>query len=224
MINFLCSMLLFMSLNGCKSSPVPTSPTGEPPIIHTDPAEEPVPTPEPPKPDVREAPPSLEESFSTTGVKLKDANSTQAAKYAKALVIIRKVIQDPEFKKRVLAHVYAGKSGFASSTDTPAQVYKKLLSGAEKLQPVVDNEMDLEVRFYYAGTSTVGYTYPTVSYIMVNTKFFNNFTPRSVAANCLHEYMHKLGYGHDSAVTARRPYSVPYALGKIMTSLGAKYE
>lgn len=151
------------------------------------------------------------------------ATEARKAKYEQAIIVLKKVIASKEFKDRVYAHKYDGISGFASSVATPSEVYAKLLSGAEKLSLTVDNELDMIISFYYADTSVIGYTYATTKTVYVNTKYFDNYRLNSVAANLLHEYMHKLGYGHDSSATARRPYSVPYALGNIMRELGAKF-
>lgn len=204
---------------------IPNSPSGEPPIIEPDPAT--LPTPEPqPEPVVQTPPPAVEPVLSLTGVKLINASSSQKSKYDKALVIVQKVMKNPEFKKRILAHKRMdGKSGFENTSDTPARVYEKLLQGSETYKTAnKDGIAQLEVKFYYENNRTVGYTYPSVGYIKVNTKFFNDYTPSSVAANFIHEYLHKLGYGHDSSATTRRPKSVPYGIGSIMRSLGKQYE
>jgi hypothetical protein len=231
MINYLLGLLLFLFVACEPSKPVvvpdgtpdvdtsvPNSPTGEPPIIEPDPATLPTPVPQP-EPVVNAPSPSAVE-FSLSGVKLVGANAAQTDKYAKAMKVVASVLKDPEFKKKVLAH-----RDFENTTDSQATVLKKLFEGSETYKAAkIDRTAQLEVRFYYAANSTVGYTYPKVGYIMVNTKFFNGYTPSSVAANFIHEYLHKLGYGHDSSATARRPYSVPYGIGGIMRSLGKKYE
>lgn len=234
-MNFLCTLLLFLNLSGCKEKspdklPVPspdpvevilppTGPGDSQPVIEPVIVEEPAPTPAPSVPPSEVVVPNLATTFKVNVIFGGNPTAAQKEKYAKAIEVLKKNIASKEFKARVLAHKYDGKSGFASSSETPLQVYNKLLSGAEKLSPQVDNELDLEARFYYANNSTVGYTYPNVKYIMINTKFFNSYTPTSVARNLLHEYLHKLGYGHDSAATARRPYSVPYALGGMVRTL-----
>lgn len=233
MKNFLLTMLLALSLTGCNEEPkkvpvgtpdvdtsIPNSPAGEPPIIEPDPATQPTPVPQPEPVVVAPSPSVVEPSLSLEGVKLVNASAAQKAKYEKALIVVAKVLKDPEFKKRVLAH-----RDFENTSDSQATVYRKLFEGSETYKAAKkDGIAQLEVRFYYAANSTVGYTYPKVGYIMVNTKFFNGYTPSSVAANFIHEYLHKLGYGHDSSATARRPYSVPYGIGSIMRSLGKKYE
>lgn len=150
-------------------------------------------------------------------------------KYERAMSLFRKVVGLKEFRSAVLAHKkkdgsvgFNGKSGDPKSK--PVDIYENILAGNEKLQPEKDGEVDMEVEFYYASNSTVGYTYPNVKRIYVNTKFFDGYAISSVAANLIHEWLHKLGYGHDSAATSIRPYSVPYGVGSIMRSLGKKYE
>jgi hypothetical protein len=83
--------------------------------------------------------------------------------------------------------------------------------------------MDLEVELYYAANSVVGYTYGGSKRIWVNTKFFNSFKENSVAGNLFHEWLHKLGYTHSYASTPTRPYSVPYAIGRIMGNIGKNF-
>lgn len=243
--------ILFFLQYGCgkhtggdKIDPTPEHPT-DGPIVDQEPGSEPPSEPIPPvieapddpvvvedpidpEPDPEPIPnPTPEEDFKFNikfGGSSTYNTSARRVKYEKAIQVVQDVIRDPEFKKRVLAHTYGGKVGFASSSKTPAQVYKHMMDGNETLQNTVDNEMDLEVRFYYANNSTVGYTYSSVKYIYVNTKFFDSYKLSSVAANMIHEWLHKLGYGHDSSSTSRRPYSVPYGVGSIMRSIGDKYD
>lgn len=241
MINYLCGIILFMGihLSACQEVKTPVDPSVEP----SAPIEQPTPT----GPDIiieteptaaTPAPPATspvvtvpqastpEELFSVMGVKLVGATAAQTSKYQKALAIVLKVIKDPAFKSAVLSHKKLnGSLGFENTTDSNATVYRKFLEGSETYKKAeIDRDADLEVKFYYAANSTVGYTYGNVGYIMVNTKFFNTYTPSSVAANFTHEYLHKEGYAHDSAATSRRPYSVPYGIGSIMRSIGKKYE
>ncbi len=150
------------------------------------------------------------------------ATAARKAKYDKAQEVFQKVTDSQEFKDKVLAFKYQQMT--ADPKKGAQAVYDHILAGNEKLQPDVDKEVDMEVEFYYANNSTVGYTYGTVKRIYVNTKFFDSYKPSSVAANLIHEWLHKLGYGHDSSATSRRPYSVPYGVGSIMRGLGVKYE
>ena len=56
----------------------------------------------------------------------------------------------------------------------------------------------------------------------MNTKYFDRYTPYQVAGNLTHEWLHKMGFTHDSAATSTRPYSVPYAVGYIVRQLAGE--
>lgn len=185
--------------------------------------EVPAPTPAPQPPVEVEVPlPPIEVEVPllfTANVKVVTTSATREIKFRRGLAIALKVINSKEFQDRVAAI-----KSFTSSSSTGEMVIRRLLSGSEKLSPAVDNEMDLEARMYYADNRTVGYTYPTVPYIYVNTKFFDTFSVSSVAANITHEYLHKLGYDHATTYSASRDLSVPYLLGSIVREMGKQYE
>lgn len=206
----------------------PEGPGGVEPIPEPTEPSEPAPTPAP-EPPTSEVPPDRADTFKvniTYGGTATYNTAARRAKYEKAIVLLKKVIADKQFRDLIKAHAYQG-SDFAFMTSDPCKtddcVYDRLLDGIEKLSPTSDNEMDMEVRFYYSSGNTVGYTYPNVKYIYVNVKYFDTYKLNSVAANMIHEYLHKQGYGHDSSATTRRPYSVPYGVGSIMRKVGEKY-
>ena len=149
---------------------------------------------------------------------------TQENKFRNALEIIKKVVATEKFRTKILNHTYNGSKTFVDNGGyTNAQIYQQILDGAETLQKIVDNEMDLEVEVYYAATSTVGYTYANSKRIWVNTKFFNSYDAAGVAHNLFHEWLHKLGFTHSSSYNSARPYSVPYAIGDIVGDLGQEF-
>lgn len=159
-----------------------------------------------------------------TNVQTVGMTSSQEAKIQAAEGKIRAVIGSSEFRSRVLNHTYGGRKTFLNNGGyTNAQIYQKILDGAEKLQPSKNNAMDLIIKLYYQNSSTVGYTTTSSKTINMNTKFFNKYTSSQVAHNMMHEWMHKLGFSHTSYYTSSRIYSVPYALGKIMNDLAPKY-
>lgn len=145
-------------------------------------------------------------------------------KINQAADLIQQVISSEEFKNKVLNHRYNGKKQFANNNGlTNKQIYNKILAGAEKLKPSRDNEMDLEVELYRdAESNTVGYTYPTTNRVWMNSKYFNINSAALVTTNMMHEWLHKLGFGHDAEVTDKRPYSVPYAIGYMVRDLAKK--
>lgn len=156
-----------------------------------------------------------------TNVKFFNFDQSDKDKVNQALRELKAVVKSPEFKYEVLRHTYNGAETFVNNNGlTNAEVYQTILRGAETLLPDADNEMDLELQLYYKRfSSTVGYTYPGKLRIYMNTKFFDRYETEDVANNVMHEWLHKLGFGHDSKRTARRPYSVPYAVGNIIEDL-----
>ena len=159
-----------------------------------------------------------------TNITLMNLSNSQSKKYNKAVAIVKKVVATEAFKKKVLAYKYAGRSQFADNKGkTNAQIYQTILDAAESLKPIKNNTMDLGVKMYSQQSSVVGYTNESITYINVNTKFFNTFGANEVAGNLFHEWLHKLGYDHDSTSTSRRPYSVPYAVGYMVRDIGKNF-
>ena len=159
-----------------------------------------------------------------TNVTLMNLTAAQKTKYNKAVAIVKKVVGTEAFRSKVLGFKYAGKTQYADNKGrTNAQIYQSILDAAESLKPIKNNTMDLGVKMYYAANSVVGYTSTSITYINVNTKFFNTYAANQVAGNLFHEWLHKIGYGHDSASTSKRPYSVPYAIGYMMRDIGKSF-
>lgn len=152
-------------------------------------------------------------------------SNTQEEKIRQAAALIKRVIASPEFKKRVLNHYYNGKRTFVDNDGlTNFQIYQKILAGREMMTGLGrNNTMDLEIELYTdLDSNTIGYTYPDVVRIYMNSKYFNRFRPYQVADNMMHEWLHKLGFGHDVQASPERPHSVPYAVGYIVRDLARK--
>ncbi|MFP5384702.1 MAG: hypothetical protein ACLGHN_01395 [Bacteriovoracia bacterium] len=160
-----------------------------------------------------------------TNILFVNTTATQQEKLEQALEIIKKVVATEEFRSQILNHTYGGQKTFVDNGGyTNAQIYQKILDGAETLQPLKDNEMDMEVELYYALTSTVGYTYANSKRVWVNTKYFNTNPVTSVAANLMHEWLHKLGFKHAVSYSTSRDYSVPYAIGRMVGNIGKQFD
>ena len=158
-----------------------------------------------------------------TNVTIENATSAMETKIRTAEELIKRVIATEEFKSRVTGHTYNGSRTYVDNGGfTNEQIYQKILDGAETLNKVSDNEMDLTMEMYYAANSTVGYTYANVSKIYANTKFYNNYSAATITGNMTHEWLHKLGFKHASSYSVSRDSSVPYAVGYIMRDIAAK--
>jgi hypothetical protein len=159
-----------------------------------------------------------------TDIEFFNASPADQDKLEQAIEVIKKVVATEDFRNRILNHSYNGTKTFVDNGGyTNAQIYQMILDGAETLMPAKNNTMDLQVELYYAFTSTVGYTYANSPKIWVNTKFFNSYAVNSVAANLIHEWLHKLGFSHAESYSVSRDYSVPYAVGPIMGQLGKEF-
>ena len=150
-------------------------------------------------------------------------SENEKAKLQIALKFLETAINSELFKARVLTHTWLGKKTFADNQGfTNEEIYNLIMSGKEVLKPVSDNVIDISLVIYTAmfrGRNVVGFTYPNTSTQWVNRRFFTTMTPAQIAGNLIHEYGHKLGFDHDYKSTKKRPYSVCYAIGKIITDV-----
>lgn len=160
-----------------------------------------------------------------TNLSLVNFDASQREKVLAAALLIEKIIATEEFRSKVLNHSMNGVKTFADNNGlTNRQIYDRILIGAETLYPVKNNALDVELELIFENSTTIGYTYPNSPRIWMNLKYFNNYTPRDIAANLMHEWLHKIGFTHASSRTAERPYSVPYAVGYIVRTLAPLVE
>jgi hypothetical protein len=155
-------------------------------------------------------------------VKLHGMNSTREEKIYQSIELLRTIFATPEFRSRILNHRYRGRKSFAFNKGlTNEQIYRKILSGMEKLEGESNNAMDVEIALFTDLKSKVlGYTKPNTRKIWMNTKYFNeNTSPVELSSHMMHEWLHKLGFGHERKRCNNRKYSVPYAIGYIVKDL-----
>ena len=175
------------------------------------------------------APPNTD--LGTGGVKVvinsaKNFNATQAAHLEESRALLERIVNSEEFKQKVIHFTYQGQETYVQNNGlTNLQVYNKIMAGAEEFpqQTAANNVIDLSVQLYtsgWTGRNVIGYTNPSTPTIYMNTYFYNYATPIETASNMIHEWTHKLGFDHDYKATARRPYSVPYAVGYIVENMG----
>lgn len=162
-------------------------------------------------------------TFSTNVTINKATSASRATKIETAAELLKDVISTDEFRNQVLNFTYNGKKQFNNNDGyTNAEIYQIILNGAEELNKIKDNEMDLPIVTYYESSSTVGYTSSDVNQIYMNTKFLDQYSAAEASGNMMHEWLHKLGFDHAFYYSSSRDYSVPYAIGYIMESLAKK--
>lgn len=156
-------------------------------------------------------------------VNLINMSSSNEAKLQKSMDLVARVIATKAFRDGILNHTYNGVKTFVDNGGySNAQIYKKILDAAEKLFPAKNNKMDMEIELYTdTSSNTVGYTNPSTVRIWMNTKYFNNYTATGATANLTHEWLHKVGFGHAVSYSTSRDYSVPYAIGRLMSKIAA---
>lgn len=158
-------------------------------------------------------------------VKLEGFNETRTIKMNKAIKLLKKVVNGIEFKRRVLEHKYRGETTFVENDNlSNSEIFDKIMKGSEEQLVGENKTIDLIVHLYYSSKNVVGYTYPSKLDIYVNRKYFDPNSLSKVAANLMHEWMHKLGFGHSYYYNSARPYSVPYAIGTMIKDIGPSYE
>ncbi|MBD64574.1 MAG: hypothetical protein CME62_05180 [Halobacteriovoraceae bacterium] len=162
----------------------------------------------------------IEATHLETSILLQDFSREQEEKIQAAIARLKLVINSKEFKKRVLNFQYENMYVFVDNQGlSNEEIYEKIREGVEVLNNEFDQEIDLDATLYYSSNSTVGYTYPNTHRIWINNKFFATNSLSKVAANLMHEWLHKIGFGHDKQRTMRRAYSVPYGIGGIVRDL-----
>lgn len=132
----------------------------------------------------------------------------QLKKYIEAVRLTEIVLNSERFKKKLLELKFTSNKGMSNQ-----EIYDLMMTGAETLEPVEDNEADVFITMYYKGNSVVGYTYPSTRETWVNSKFFNMYNHAEIGCNLVHEWFHKLGFDHRSA---SEHTSVPYAIGYLV--------
>lgn len=142
-------------------------------------------------------------------------SNEQLQKYFKAVELTQVILNSEEFYKELMKLKLTNTKGMSNQ-----QIYDKMMSGAEDLEPIPDNEADVFITMYYKNNRVVGYTYPSTRETWVNSKFFNSYDPADIGCNLVHEWLHKLGFGHESA---SEHTSVPYAVGYLVEKLIREY-
>lgn len=158
-------------------------------------------------------------SFPQVDVKVANLSGfsvAEASRFTRIADGVEQIVNSPEFRAMVLEWHYKGAKRFVDTNDTPAEVLKKITSQ--------DWALVYELQSRLWKTSTIGYTKPSWTKIVIYRDKFHNLDDAEIARNICHEYGgHKLGrYGHSSRPTPERPYSVPYGVGFICWKLYKK--
>ena len=157
----------------------------------------------------------MDKKLTITVHKIAGFSDAQLEKYKRAVALTEIILNSEKFYEELM------KLKFTSAKDKSNQeIYNMIMSGAETLEPVEDNEVDVFINMYYKNNKVVGYTMPSTRETWVNSKFFEQYEPEEIGCNLVHEWMHKLGFDH---VSAKEHTSVPYAIGYLVERLIKEY-
>lgn len=119
-----------------------------------------------------------------------------------------RIVKSESFKSAVLNFSFNGENKFHYTSDTPSKVYENSTQ-----RPWL---LDYRKEWLW-NKSTIAYTTPQISYVVINSRQFKNLSEAKLSANICHEIGgHKIGgYEHETKWNKDRDYSVPYALGSI---------
>ncbi len=176
------------------------------------------------KPQVSEETQLIGSSDFKVKIKMINFLPDEKPKILEAGELIRQVITSEEFKEEILNHEFEGRKAFSDNRGlSNEQIYKKILAASEKLTPGKNGIMDLTlVAYLNEEVTVVGYTYPNTHKIWMNRKYFGRNDAAEVTTNMVHEWLHKIGFDHDSSPTPERRFSVPYSVGYIVRKLARR--
>jgi len=145
---------------------------------------------------------------------------------------IRTAVNSDRFKHYILNHHYRVKvvtkkflwfirewhyeerKGFTCTDLSNEGLYAKIMTGAETLNPTIDNTININLKVDRKGSKRVlGYTYPNSVWQWVNSWFLNSGKEEDIRGNLFHEWCHKIGLKHPKRYSFKRQNSVPYQLG-----------
>ena len=155
---------------------------------------------------------------------LQNFSPVEADRIDHAALVLEAALNSEEFRQRVLDFTWNGKQTFANNNGlTNEQIYAAIMAGRETYSDEDDHVANLSLSLYsppfFKKWGVVGYGYPGAPQIYINRNYFKVMSMASLAGLLAHEWCHKLGFDHDYRRTAKRPYSVPYGVGSLVTEI-----
>jgi hypothetical protein len=131
------------------------------------------------------------------------------------------VLNSREFKERVLNFEWNGAKQYADNDGyTNEQIYDMIRTARENDNPDGrDSVMELVHKigrpWFCSWRKAIGFTNPGSPLITTYYCKYHRMSDADLGGHFTHEWMHRIGFGHDFNATAKRPHSVPYAVGRI---------
>jgi hypothetical protein len=146
-------------------------------------------------------------------------------KLDRALMLVERVLNSEEFHRKVLGFEWRAQRRFAENQGlTNEAILARIFDAEEHSRPGRNGTLDLKlqlVRSRNPWSRVPGWTRPGDDTIWLNSRFFrrSDWTAADVAGNLVHEWLHQLGFTHPYQATPDRPFTVPYAVGEIVSDL-----
>lgn len=135
----------------------------------------------------------------------------QKIRLEQAETLLNSIIGSIDFKLKVAG---LDPSKYFSGTFTKPREIAEIFGEATRDAVKVVNVAVWYVPWYKRYTSAIAYE--SNNRVNLRSTYLEFGEIQSLAATLLHEYMHTIGFSHDFWNTARRKYSVPYAIGQII--------
>lgn len=120
----------------------------------------------------------------------------------KWISLVQAAMDNGSFKK-------GEKSDMRSFTDAKA-LFIVMHSGYETLDPINDFVLNIDVDDYFSFKRVIGYTYPSIRGIFINTRYFDKRSNKLCGSNFKHESDHKVGAKHSFYKNKWRKFCICY--------------
>lgn len=137
-------------------------------------------------------------------------SNEQARKVGLAVTEANKTLENPKFFESILA--LDTTKYFTGTEDKPEKIAAILKE---------DKSVFLDVSVWHISwwkRKSSAIAYAANGRIHLRDTYLKNGSPKYIAATLIHEWLHTIGYKHDFFFTKKRPFSVPYAIGTLISS------
>lgn len=138
--------------------------------------------------------------------------ATQKLRLEQAESILNSILESIDFKLKVAS---LDPLKYFSGTVTKPKELAEIFGEASKGSVKVVNVSVWRLPWYKKFTSAIAYE--SNNQVHLRSTYLESGKLQDLSATILHEVMHVFGYGHDFWATKKRPFSVPYAIGQIIS-------
>lgn len=167
-------------------------------------------------------------SFSFTKIRVDDWGNLSSSNIERLRRVIHRlelVINSKQFEEMVLSHKVDGDLFFYENRNlSNYQIYNMVMLGQETIGNDIDLEWDISFHSSYLlmNPSTIAYVTNLSNTINYNAAFMDQDDSQHAKVIC-HEYIHLMGFNHDSYPMIEHIYTAPYAIGDICQYLYSSY-